>query len=58
MTTASIIFWLIFVLPFVAFLVWLIRQNKNKRKSKQGLIVLAIIVVVGIVYMYWKTKGQ
>ena len=58
MTTASIIFWLVFVLPFVAFLAWLIRQNKNKRKSKQGLIVLAIIVVVGIVYMYWKTKGQ
>jgi len=58
MTTASIIFWLVFVLPFVAFLAWLIRQNKNKKKSKQGLIVLAIIVVVGIVYMYWKTKGQ
>ncbi len=58
MTAASIIFWLIFVLPFVAFLAWLIRQNKDKRRSKQGLIVLAIIVVVGIVYMYWKTKGQ
>jgi cbb3-type cytochrome oxidase subunit 3 len=55
MTTASIIFWLVFVLPFVAFLVWLMRQDK--RKGKNGLIVLAIIVVVGIVYMYWKTKG-
>ncbi|HZY38681.1 MAG TPA: hypothetical protein VFE53_18610 [Mucilaginibacter sp.] len=56
MTTASIIFWLVFVLPFVAFLVWLMRQDK--RKGKSGLIVLAIIVIVGIVYMYWKTKGQ
>ena len=56
MTTASIIFWLVFVAPFVAFLVWLMRQDK--RKGKSGLIVLAIIVVVGIVYMYWKTKGQ
>lgn len=57
MTTASIIFWLIFILPFVAFLVWLVRQDK-RRQSRNGLIVLAIIVIVGIVYMYWKTKGQ
>jgi len=56
MPAASIIFWLVFVLPFIAFLVWLMRQDK--RKGKSGLIVLAIIVVVGIVYMYWKTKGQ
>jgi cbb3-type cytochrome oxidase subunit 3 len=56
MNAASIIFWLVFVLPFVAFLVWLMRQDK--RKGKNGLIVLAIIVVVVIVYMYWKTKGQ
>ncbi len=56
MTTASIIFWLVFVLHFVAFLVWLMRQDK--RKGKNGLIVLAIIVIVGIVYMYWKTKGR
>jgi hypothetical protein len=56
MTTASIIFWLIFVVPFVAFLAWLMLQDK--RNGKKGLIVLAIIVVVGIVYMYWKTKGQ
>ena len=56
MTAASIIFWLVFVTPFIAFLAWLIRQDK--RKSKTGLFVLAVIVVVGIVYMYWKTKGQ
>jgi hypothetical protein len=56
MTAASIIFWLFFLLPFVAFLAWLMLQDK--RKGKSGLIVLAIIVVVGIVYMYWKTKGQ
>jgi cbb3-type cytochrome oxidase subunit 3 len=56
MHAASLIFWLIFVLPFVAFLVWLMRQDK--RKGKTGLIVLAIIVIGGIVYMYLQTKGQ
>ncbi len=56
MKVASLIFWLIFVLPFVAFLIWLMRQDK--RKGKTGLIVLAIIVIGGIVYMYLQTKGQ
>jgi hypothetical protein len=57
MNTPSLIFWAIFVLPFVVFLVWLMRQDKNKRNSKNGLIILAIMVVGAIAYMYWKTKG-
>jgi hypothetical protein len=57
MNAASFIFWAIFVLPFVVFLVWLMRQDKNKRNSKNGLIILAIMVVGAIAYMYWKTKG-
>jgi len=56
MPAASIIFWAVFVLPFVAFLVWLMLQDK--RKSKTGLVVLIIMVVIAIVYMYVKTKGQ
>jgi len=52
----SLIFWAVFVLPLVIFLVWLMRQDK--RKGTAGLIVLAIMVIGGIVYMYWKTKGQ
>ena len=56
MSILSIIFWAVFVLPFVAFLVWLIRQDK--RRAKTGLIVLAITVIGCIVYMYWKTNGQ
>ncbi len=56
MAFASFIFWAVFVLPFVAFLVWLMRQDK--RKGKTGLVVLAIIVIGGIVYMYIKTKGR
>jgi cytochrome c1 len=43
-------------LPLVAFLVWLMRQDK--RKGVTGLIVLAIIVIGGIVYMYAKTGGK
>ena len=57
MTTASIIFWLIFIVPLVLFLTWVMSQDKRKGR-RNGLIVLAIIVVVGIVYMYWKTKGN
>ncbi|TWJ01424.1 hypothetical protein JN11_01575 [Mucilaginibacter frigoritolerans] len=57
MNAPSLIFWAIFVLPFVVFLVWLMRQDKNKRNSKNGLIILAIMVVGAIAYMYWKTKG-
>ena len=44
------------MLPLVAFLVWLMRQDK--RKGWIGLIILAIMVIGGIAYMYWKTKGQ
>jgi len=56
MTIASIIFWLVFIIPLVVFLVWLMRQDKQKGKT--GLIVLAIMVVGGIVYMYLQTKGR
>jgi K+ transporter len=38
MTPVSLIFWAIFVLPLIAFLVWVMRQDK--RKGKMGLIVL------------------
>jgi cbb3-type cytochrome oxidase subunit 3 len=56
MTTASYIFWAIFVLPLIAFLVWIMRQDK--RKGKLGLIVLAVIVVGVIIYMYWNHMFQ
>ncbi len=54
MNIPSLIFWAIFVLPLIAFLIWLMRQDK--RKGTAGLVVLAIIVIGGIVYMY--LKGQ
>ncbi len=56
MNIPSLIFWIVFVIPLVIFLIWLMRQDK--RKGATGLIILAIMVVGGIVYMYWKTKGQ
>ena len=52
----SLIFYAVFVIPLVIFLVWLMRQDK--RKGITGLIVLAIIVIGGIVYMYLKTGGN
>ncbi|MBD1364937.1 hypothetical protein IDJ77_14035 [Mucilaginibacter sp. ZT4R22] len=56
MTPASLIFWAIFVLPLIAFLVWIMRQDK--RKGKLGLIVLTVIVVGVIIYMYWNHMFQ
>ena len=58
MSIPSLIFWAVFVLPLVVFLVWLMRQNKNRKAGLTGLIVLAIMVVVAIVYMYVKTGGN
>jgi hypothetical protein len=56
MSIPSLIFWAIFVLPLVVFLVWIMRQDK--RKGVIGLIVLAVTVIGGIVYMYLKTGGN
>ena len=52
MNAATYIFWIIFVIPLVVFLAWLMRQDK--RKGKIGFIVLAVLVVGVIAYMYWK----
>jgi len=52
----SLIFWMIFVIPMIAGLGWLIWQD-DKRHRRSGLLILAVIVVVGIVYMYLKTRG-
>jgi len=56
MSVPSIIFFAVFLLPLVAFFIWLMKQDK--RKGATGLIVLVIIVIVGIVYMYLKTGGN
>ena len=56
MSIPSLIFWSVFVLPLIAFFIWLMRQDK--RKGATGLIILAIIVVGGIVWMFLKTGGK
>jgi len=56
MSTASLIFWAIFVVPLVVFLIWLMRQDK--KKGSIGLIVLILVVLLGIVYMYARTGGE
>lgn len=56
MSIPSLIFWAVFVVPLVIFLVWVMRQDK--KKGVTGLVVLGILVVVAIVYMYWKTGGH
>jgi hypothetical protein len=56
MNIPSLIFWAVFVLPLVALLIWIMRQDK--RKGTLGLIVLAITVIGGIIYMYMRTGGK
>jgi len=58
MSIPSLIFWAVFVLPLVVFLVWLMRQDKNKKAARNGLIILIVMVVIAIVYMYVKTGGN
>jgi cbb3-type cytochrome oxidase subunit 3 len=52
MNGASIIFYLVFVIPLIVFIAWLMRQDK--RKGKIGLVVLVVLIVGVIVYMYSK----
>jgi len=50
MSAPSLIFWAIFVLPLIAFLIWLLKQDK--RKGWIGLIVLAVTVIGAVLWMY------
>jgi hypothetical protein len=56
MTAPSLIFWGIFVLPLIAFLIWLVRQDK--KQGWIGLIVLAFIIIGAITYTIIKKDGQ
>ena len=56
MTAPSLIFWTIFVLPLIAFLIWLVKQDK--RKGWLGLIVVAITVIGAIIYTVVKNDGN
>jgi len=56
MSVASIIFFLIFLIPLIGLLIWVMRQDK--RKGKIGLYVLSFIVVFGVWFMYLMTKGK
>ena len=47
MSTAGIIFFLVFVIPLVGLLIYVMRQDK--RKGLIGLIVLGILVAAAII---------
>jgi hypothetical protein len=47
MSTAGIIFFLVFVIPLVGLLIYVMRQDK--RKGLIGLIVLAVIVAAAVI---------
>ena len=52
MNGATYIFWIIFVIPLIAFLIWLVRQDKSKGKVGLGVVIGLVVLVV--VYMYCK----
>ncbi len=56
LSVPSIIFFLIFLVPLVGFLVWLMKEDK--RKGKIGLMVLGFMVIAGIMFMYIMTRGK
>ena len=56
MSAPSLIFFSIFVIPLVAFLIWLMRQDK--KKGVTCLVVLAIMVIGVIIYMFKMTGGN
>lgn len=56
MSVPSIIFFLIFLVPLVGFLIWLMKEDK--RKGKIGLMVLGFMVIAGIMFMYIMTRGE
>lgn len=56
MSAASIIFFLIFLIPLTGLLIWVMRQDK--RKGKLGLFILGFIITVGVLFMYLMTKGK
>ena len=56
LSTPSIIFFLIFLVPLVGFLAWLMKEDK--RKGKIGLMVLGFMVIAGIMFMYIMTRGK
>ncbi len=55
-STPSIIFFLIFLIPLIGFLVWLMKEDK--RKGKIGLLVLGFMVIAGVMFMYIMTRGK
>ena len=52
MVYTTIVFFLVFVIPLTAFLVWVMRQQKHRKMAVIGLVVLAILVIGAIVYTY------
>lgn len=52
----SLIFFLIFLVPLIGFLFWVMKEDK--RKGKIGLLVLAFLVIAGILFMYLMTRGK
>jgi hypothetical protein len=56
MSVVSLIFYLVFLIPLTGLLIWVMRQDK--RKGKIGLYVLSFIVIVGVWFMYFMTKGK
>ena len=50
MNASGYIFYIVFVIPLIAAMVWLMRQDK--KKGKIGLVVLAVLIIGVLIYVY------
>lgn len=55
MVTPSIIFYLLFVIPYLYAMYWLLKQDK--RKYVWGMVVLAVIAIAGIMVSQRASKN-
>ncbi len=56
MGATSVLFFIIFFVPLVALLIWIMRQDK--RKGRLGLLVLGLMVIIGLWLVYMMTRGK
>ncbi|HLR01054.1 MAG TPA: hypothetical protein VK102_11855 [Sphingobacterium sp.] len=52
MVGPSIIFYVIFALPFLYAIYWILKQEKNKSKYIWGMIIFVILVIAGVIFSF------
>ncbi len=51
MNSMSLFFIMVIVIPFIAFIIWLLRQDK--RKNYLGIVVLMAAIIAAVFVAFW-----